>query len=138
MAIYNIPAAGPVSQEVDDLRTARTAFAYKRGQMHHMVQEQIALAEATHELLKTIEQLLDDDYVVPAQINASFSSTQGGAPESLPGTLPPSVMVHADKLQALANSYGYQISMHPKLTDHGRLCSHWQSPEQPCAWEESL
>lgn len=141
MSIYNIPPAGQVSDEIEALRTKRTEFAHARGQLMYTLQDQIALAAATSELLDVIQKLLSDDYVVPMQIRAAqistescraqgigskiYGASQESAPEELPGTLPPFVMAHADKLQALANAYGYQICMHPKLTDHGRLYSYW-------------
>lgn len=124
MAIYNIPPAGQVSDEVEALRTKRTEFAHARSQLMYTLQDQLALAEATRELLSVVQVLLSSDYVVPTTINFCSSKEQQ-APETLSGTLPPFVMAHADKLQALANAYGYQICMHPKLTDHGRLYPHW-------------
>jgi len=126
MALYNIPPTGAISKEVDDLRTAREEFAQKRSMLRYMLQNQQELAAATTELLSTIAELFGADYVVPKTISIGTAKYSEQAPETLPGTLPPFVMQHADKLQALANSYGYQICMHPKLTDHGRLYPHWQ------------
>lgn len=134
MAMYNIPQSGAVSQEVDDLRTARTEFAHKRSQLRYVLQDQIVLAQATSELLGVIEKMIEADYTVPTYINtAGWGATPTEQrPEDLLGTLSPLLMCHADKLQALANSYGYQISMHPRLTEHGRLYGHWGTPEQAC------
>lgn len=128
MALYNIPPSGKVPDEIETLRTKRTEFAHARSQLMYTLQDQIALAEATCDLLAAVQNLLRTDYVVPTTINFCSNKEQQ-APETLLGTLPPSVMMHADKLQALANAYGYQICMHPKLADHGRLYSHWGSAD---------
>lgn len=128
MALYNIPPAGKVSDEVEALRAKRTEFAHARSQLMYTLQDQIALAEATCGLLAAVQDLLRTDYVVPIIFNPCSHKEQQ-APETLPGTLPPSVMAYADKLQALANAYGYQICMHPKLTDHGRLYGYWGSAD---------
>lgn len=112
---------GPVPEAVDSLRNARNAFAHQRAQLLYRVEDEIGLAEATRELLDVIKQMLRADYQVPTTI----TFTGEPAPEALPGTLPPFVARNADKLHALAATYGYRIDEHPVLRDHARLCSYW-------------
>lgn len=112
---------GPVPEAVDSLRNARNQFAHQRAQLLYRVDDEIGLAEATRELLNVIKQLLRADYEVPT----TLKFTGEPAPEMLPGTLPPFVARHADKLHALAATYGYRIDGHPVLRDHARLYSYW-------------